>query len=228
MRPTGLGRRRRRAAPLGTPSAPNIGCGGRGQPGRPDLSLIPDGADYLLRGRKNFATGVSTGDASVVSGTVRRADGTLGEHLLVVVRGDDPGCTGAGTGQPRPAPLRQRQRHLPRRADHPGTRGRRARRGPRHPRASLVTPAIQSVFGTSTSASPGRPGHRPGVHPEHLPPWLLSDSTRAAATLTCCQLRRLVSSYARSRRWPTSGDSLARADAAGAGLTWEARGELAS
>ena len=220
----------------GTPSAAEQWLWGDAvNPVDPDLSLIPDSADngtaYLLRGRKNFATGVSTGDASVVSGTVRHPDGTFGEHLLVVVRGDDPGLHRGGDwdnlGQRLSASgsvtfhdVRITPEHVVGAlgADHAT------------PRASLVTPAIQSVFGNLyLGIAQGALATAREYTLSTSRPWLLSDSTRAAADpYVLANYGRLVSSVrAVQALADEAGDSLARADAAGAGLTWEARGELA-
>jgi ABC-type glycerol-3-phosphate transport system substrate-binding protein len=59
-------------------------------PTDPDLVLVRDGSGYRLGGRKTFATGVSVGDASVVSGAVD------GESLLVVVPRDAAGLVPGG------------------------------------------------------------------------------------------------------------------------------------
>jgi len=62
----------------------------------PDLSLTPTGdGGYRLSGRKSFATGVSSGDVSVVSGH----DSGSGRSVLVVV---ERGTAGVQPGGSRP------------------------------------------------------------------------------------------------------------------------------
>src|SRR5882757_2987125 len=216
----------------GTPSVASQWLWGDAvNPVDPDLELVPAGDGYLLRGRKNFATGVSTGDASVVSGTVRREDGTLGEHLLVVVRGDDPGLHRGGDwdnlGQRLSASgsvtfhdVRITPEHVVGvlGADHATAR------------ASLVTPAIQSVFGNLyLGIAQGALATAREYTLGTSRPWLLSDSERAAADpYVLANYGRLVSSVRAVQALADEvGAELARADAAGVSLTWEARGELA-
>jgi alkylation response protein AidB-like acyl-CoA dehydrogenase len=220
----------------GTPSAAEQWLWGDAvNPVDPDLELIPDGGEngtaYLLRGRKNFATGVSTGDASVVSGTVRQPDGTLGEHLLVVVRGDDPGLHRGGDwdnlGQRLSASgsvTFHDVRITPEQVvgalgtDHATAR------------ASLVTPAIQSVFGNLyLGIAQGALATAREYTLGTSRPWLLSDSERAAADpYVLANYGRLVSSVRAVQALADEvGAELARADAAGVSLTWDARGELA-
>ena len=216
----------------GTPSAAEQWLWGDAvNPVDPDLSLVSDGDGYLLRGRKNFATGVSTGDASVVAGTVRHPDGTLGDHLLVVVRGDDPGLHRGGDWD-----------NLGQRLSASGSvtfadvvigpdqvvgalGGDHAT-----PRASLVTPAIQAVFGNLyLGIAQGALATAREYTLGTSRPWLLSDSERAAADpYVLANYGRLVSSVRAVRALADeAGAALAGADAAGEALTWEARGELA-
>ncbi|HEY0575808.1 MAG TPA: acyl-CoA dehydrogenase family protein [Pseudonocardia sp.] len=216
----------------GTPSAAEQWLWGDAvNPVDPDLELVPDGHGYLLRGRKNFATGVSTGDASVVSGTVRHPDGTPGDHLLVVVRGDDPGLHRGGDWD-----------NLGQRLSASGSvTFHDVRITPEHvvgalggdhatASASLVTPAIQSVFGNLyLGIAQGALATAREYTLSTSRPWLLSDSTRAAADpYVLANYGRLVSSVrAVQALADEAAEELARADAAGVSLTWEARGELA-
>lgn len=216
----------------GTPSAAGQWLWGDAvNPVDPDLSLVPDGDGYLLRGRKNFATGVSTGDASVVAGTVRHPDGTVGDHLLVVVRGDDPGLHRGGDwdnlGQRLSASgsvtfvdvvIGPDQVVGALGGDHAS------------PRASLVTPAIQAVFGNLyLGIAQGALATAREYTLGTSRPWLLSDSPSAAADpYVLANYGRLVSSVrAVSALADEVGSELASADAAGEQLTWQARGELA-
>jgi alkylation response protein AidB-like acyl-CoA dehydrogenase len=196
-------------------------------PTDPDLVLVPDGEGYLLRGRKSFATGVSSGDASVVSGTV---EGT-GEPFLVVVRGGAPGVAPGGDWNN----LGQRlsasgsvtftdvaiapEQVLGSLAEHAAT-----------PRSALVTPAIQAVFGAFyLGVAQGALATAREYTRAVSRPWLLSDSPAATADpYVLATYGRLV---AATRAVEALADAVAehldRADAAGDALTWEARGELA-
>jgi alkylation response protein AidB-like acyl-CoA dehydrogenase len=220
----------------GTPSAAEQWLWGDAvNPVDPDLELVPDGGDngaaYLLRGRKNFATGVSTGDASVVAGTVRHPDGTLGEHLLVVVRGDDPGLHRGGDwdnlGQRLSASGSVTFHDVRITPDHVvGALGSDHATA----RASLVTPAIQSVFGNLyLGIAQGALATAREYTLGTSRPWLLSDSERAATDpYVLANYGRLVSSVrAVQALADEAAGELARADAAGVSLTWEERGELA-
>jgi alkylation response protein AidB-like acyl-CoA dehydrogenase len=216
----------------GTPSAAEQWLWGDAvNPVDPDLELVPDGDGYLLRGRKNFATGVSTGDASVVAGSVRHPDGTAGDHLLVVVRGDDPGLHRGGDWD-----------NLGQRLSASGSvtfddvvigpdqvvgalGGDHAT-----PRASLVTPAIQAVFGNLyLGIAEGALATAREYTLGTSRPWLLSDSAHAAADpYVLANYGRLVSSVRAVRALADeAGLALAGADAAGDALSWAERGELA-
>ncbi|HWN36554.1 MAG TPA: acyl-CoA dehydrogenase family protein [Pseudonocardia sp.] len=220
----------------GTPSAAGQWLWGDAvNPVDPDLELVSEGGEngtaYLLRGRKNFATGVSVGDASVVSGTVRHPDGRPGEHLLVVVRGDDPGLHRGGDWD-----------NLGQRLSASGSvTFHDVRIGPEQvvgalgtdratPRAALVTPAIQAVFGNLyLGIAQGALATAREYTLGTSRPWLLSDSERAAADpYVLATYGRLVSSARAVRALADEANTeLAAADAAGAELTWERRGELA-
>ncbi|HWN36667.1 MAG TPA: acyl-CoA dehydrogenase family protein, partial [Pseudonocardia sp.] len=98
------------------------------------------------------------------------------------------------------------------------------------PRAALVTPAIQAVFGNlylgiAQGALTTARDYTLGTSR----PWLLSDSERAAADpYVLATYGRLVSSARAVRALADEANAeLAAADAAGAELTWERRGELA-
>ncbi len=193
----------------------------------PDLQLAPDGAGYRLRGRKNFATGFSTGDASVAAGAV---DGT-GEPLLVVVPGGAAGVVPGGDWDNLGQRLSDSgsvtfddvaiapEQVLGSLAPEAAT-----------PRSSLVTPAIQAVFGNlylgvaqgalAVAAENTRTVSRP---------WTLSDSASAATDpYVLATYGRLVAAVrAMEALADAVGEHLHRADAAGPDLTWDERGELA-
>ncbi|TQM37460.1 acyl-CoA dehydrogenase family protein [Pseudonocardia cypriaca] len=194
-------------------------------PTDPDLELVPDGSGYRLNGRKSFATGVSVGDASVVSGTAE------GEPLLVVVRGDAPGLVRGGDwdnlGQRLSASGSVRFTDVAIGPDQVlGGLGEDAAT----PRSSLVTPAIQAVFGAFyLGVAQGALGTARDYTRTTSRPWILSDSPSAAADpYVLATYGRLV---AATRAVEALADAVAghldRADAAGDALTWEARGELA-
>ncbi len=194
-------------------------------PTDPDLVLVPDGAGYRLIGRKTFATGVSVGDASVVSGAVD------GDSLLVVVRRDAPGVVPGGDwdnlGQRLSASGSITFTDVAIAPEQVlGGIGEAAAT----PRSSLVTPAIQAVFGAiylgiaqgalATARDYTRSASRP---------WLLSDSPSAAADpYVLATYGRLVAvTRAVEALAEDVADHLDRAAAAGDALTWDARGELA-
>jgi len=195
-------------------------------PTDPDLALTRAGDGYRLDGRKSFATGVSSGDASVVSGRVGD-----GEHLLVVVPRDAPGLVPGGDwdnlGQRLSASGSVTFTDVEIGPDQVlGGLG----EGAATPRASLVTPAIQAVFGTfylgiaqgalATAREYTRTTSRP---------WLLSDSPSAAADpyVLATYGRLVAATRAVEALADAVADHLDRADAAGDALTWDARGELA-
>ncbi|WP_028921209.1 acyl-CoA dehydrogenase family protein [Pseudonocardia acaciae] len=197
----------------------------------PDLELVPDGEGYLLRGRKNFSTGVSVGDASVAAGAVRHADGSAGEHLLVAFRGDDPGLVRGGDWDN----LGQRLSASGSVTFHDLVIGPDQVLGPissarATPRSSLVTPAIQAVFGNLyLGIARGALATAREYTLSTSRPWLFSGVERAGADpYVLASYGRLVSSVrAVGALADQVGEHLARADAAGAALTWEERGELA-
>jgi alkylation response protein AidB-like acyl-CoA dehydrogenase len=191
-------------------------------PTDPDLVLVRNGDGYRLNGRKTFATGVSVGDASVVTGAAE------GEHLLVVVTRDARGVVPGGDWD-----------NLGQRLSASGSvTFTDVAIGPDQvlggigltPRSSLVTPAIQAVFGAfylgvaqgalATARDDTRGTSRP---------WLLSESPRATADpyVLATYGRLVAATRAVEALADAVADHLDRADTAGAALTWEARGELA-
>jgi alkylation response protein AidB-like acyl-CoA dehydrogenase len=196
-------------------------------PTDPDLVLVLDGAGYRLNGRKSFATGFSVGDASVVSGAVEGS----GEHLLLVVRRDAAGVVPGGDWD-----------NLGQRLSASGSvTFTDAMIAPDQvlggigqdvatPRSSLVTPAIQAVFGAFYLgiAQGALATARDYTHSTSRP-WLLSDSSSATADpYVLATYGRLVAATRAVEALANEvADHLDRADAAGDALTWEARGELA-
>jgi alkylation response protein AidB-like acyl-CoA dehydrogenase len=194
-------------------------------PTDPDLVLVRDGAGYRLSGRKSFATGVSSGDASVVAGAVD------GEPLLVVVPRDAPGLEPGGDWD-----------NLGQRLSASGSvtftdvaiGPEQVLGGLGHdaatPRSSLVTPAIQAVFGAFyLGVAQGALATARDYTRGTSRPWILSDSPSATADpYVLATYGRLV---AATRAVEALADAVAehldRADAAGDALTWDARGELA-
>ncbi len=194
----------------------------------PDLVLRPDGAGYRLDGTKSFSTGCSSGDVVLAAGTVT----TTGEPLLVALDADADGiafggdwdnlgqrlsASGSVTFQDVAVPADRVVGSLaPERTT---------------PRSTLITPAIQSVFGflylgvaegalaaaadyTRTSGRPWVLGGAASVREE---PYVLAGYGGFAARL------RAVAALAER-----TADHLDAADARGPGLTWAERGELAA
>ena len=194
-------------------------------PTDPDLVLVPDGSGFRLDGRKTFATGVSVGDASVVSGA---ADG---EPLLVVVPRHAAGVAYGGDwdnlGQRLSASDSVEFTDVAITPEQVlGGIGEDAAT----PRSSLVTPAIQAVFGAFyLGVAQGALATARDYTRSTSRPWVLSDSPSAAADpYVLATYGRLV---AATRAVEALVDDVAghldRADAAGHALTWDARGELA-
>jgi alkylation response protein AidB-like acyl-CoA dehydrogenase len=194
-------------------------------PTDPDLALVPDGSGYRLNGRKTFATGVSVGDASVVSGTAE------GEHLLVVVSRDAPGVVPGGDwdnlGQRLSASGSVTFTDVAITPEQVlGGLGEDAAT----PRSSLVTPAIQAVFGAFyLGVAQGALATARDYTRGTSRPWLLSDSPSATADpyVLATYGRLVAATRAVEALADAVADHLDRADAAGDALTWEARGELA-
>jgi alkylation response protein AidB-like acyl-CoA dehydrogenase len=194
-------------------------------PTDPDLVLVPDGDGYRLDGRKTFATGVSVGDASVVSGAVE------GESLLVVVPGDAPGLMPGGDwdnlGQRLSASGSVTFTGVAIAPDQVlGSLG----HDTATPRSSLVTPAIQAVFGAFyLGVAQGALATARDYTRSTSRPWLLSDSPSATADpyVLATYGRLVAATRAVEALADAVADHLDRADTAGGALTWDARGELA-
>ena len=195
----------------------------------PDLQLVPDPAGpaghYLLRGTKNFSTGASVGDVTVVGAVAE----DTGRGLLVVVPRETPGFVKGGDwdnlGQRLSASGSVRFDDVPiapeavlGSAEDSGAFG------------SLVTPAIQAAFGhfylgvtrgaLEAAAEYTRTSSRP---------WLLSDARSAVEDpYVLATYGRLVARLrAAEALGRSAGASLDEAHARGADLTWHERGEVA-
>lgn len=191
----------------------------------PDLQLVRDGQDYLLRGTKNFSTGASVGDVTVVGAVT---DDT-GRGLLVVVPREAPGFVKGGdwdnlgqrlsaSGSVRFDDVRITPDAVLGSAEDSGAFG------------SLVTPAIQAAFGhfylgvtrgaLETAAEYTRTSSRP---------WLLSDVENAVEDpYVLATYGRLVARLRAAEALGRSvGTSLSQAHERGADLTWSERGEVA-
>lgn len=219
---------------LGRPSAERQWLWGDAvNPIDPELRLTPDGdgdngeGGYRLNGTKNFATGASTGDVIVVAAEVT----TTGEQLLVAVLADSPGVSFGGdwdnlgqrlsaSGSATFTEVRVERRHVV------------APLGPDRttPRGSLITPAIQAVFGhlylgiaegalaaaRDYTRSTSRPWALSGIESATEEPYVLATYGELAA--------RLAATGALGDR---VAGRLTGAIARGPALTWEERGELA-
>jgi alkylation response protein AidB-like acyl-CoA dehydrogenase len=193
----------------------------------PELVLTPDGDGYRLSGKKNFATGASVGDVTVVAATVS----TTGEPLLAAVFRDTEGVTFGGDwdniGQRLSASGS---------VTYDGVRiepelviGSLA---PEHStaRGSLITPAIQAVFGHFyLGIAEGALAAAREYTKTVSRPWTLSDSPSAAEDPYVLAaygelVARLTAAGALADR---VGEHLTAADARGDALSWEERGELA-
>ncbi|MFB9378249.1 acyl-CoA dehydrogenase family protein [Kineococcus gynurae] len=193
----------------------------------PDLQLVrvPGSDDYLLRGTKNFSTGASVGDVTVVGAVT---DDTQ-RNLLVVVPRETPGFVKGGdwdnlgqrlsaSGSVRFEDVRITPDAVLGSAEDSGVYG------------SLVTPAIQAAFGhfylgvtrgaLETAADYTRTTTRP---------WLLSDVTDATEDpYILATYGRLVARLRAAEALGRSvGESLSQAHARGCDLTWAERGEVA-
>ncbi|BCB89583.1 acyl-CoA dehydrogenase family protein [Phytohabitans suffuscus] len=196
-------------------------------PIEPELTLTPDGDGYRLDGTKSFSTGASVGDVTVASGTVT----TTGEPLLVAVPRDAEGIDFGGDwdnlGQRLSASGSVTFTGTP--VDGKWTIGSLAPTKVT-PRSSLITPAIQAVFGhfylgiaegaLAAAAEYTRTRSRPwtlgGLASATEEPYVLAAYGAYAARLDAvgAQAERVAA-------------RLAEADACGADLTWDERGELA-
>ena len=194
----------------------------------PDLQLVPDPAvpgDYLLRGRKNFSTGASVGDVTVVGAVAQDS----GRGLLVVVPREAPGFVKGGdwdnlgqrlsaSGSVRFDDVRITPDAVLGSAEDSGAFG------------SLVTPAIQAAFGhfylgvTRGALEAAAEYTRTSTRP-----WLLSDVTSAVEDpYVLATYGRLVARLRAAEALGRNvGASLDAAHARGADLTWHERGEVA-
>lgn len=195
----------------------------------PDLQLVRDpsggNGDYLLRGTKNFSTGASVGDVTVVGAVT---DDT-GEGLLVVVPREAPGFVKGGDwdnlGQRLSASGSVRFDDV--RITPDAVLGSAAESGAF---GSLVTPAIQAAFGhfylgvtrgaLETAAHYTRTTSRP---------WLLSDVADAVEDpYVLATYGRLVARLRAAEALGRSvGTTLSQAHERGPDLTWHERGEVA-
>ncbi len=197
-----------------------------------DLVLTPRGDDpavsgYVLDGTKTFSTGASVADAIIATGTVT----TTGEPLLVAILPQQGGVTfggdwdnlgqrlsasGSATFAAAPVPPEHVVGSLA--AEH--TR----------PVASVITPAIQAVFGNlylgiaegalaaarDYTTSSSRPWALSGIEAATQEPYVLATYGGLAARLDA------VAALA-----DRVGDRIDAAVARGADLSWDERGELA-
>ena len=193
----------------------------------PGLTLVEDGDGYRLSGRKSFATGFSVGDAAVVGA----AEPGTGMPLLVVVErsadGVAPGGDWDNLGQRLSASGSITFTDVAIAPDQMIGSLDPARTTPR---GSLLAPAVQAVFGNMylgiaqgalrTAGDYTRTVSRPylfsGVSSATADPYVLATYGRLAAAL------RAVEALA-----DDVDAHVARADAAGAALTWDERGDLA-
>jgi alkylation response protein AidB-like acyl-CoA dehydrogenase len=193
----------------------------------PALTLVQDGDGYRLSGRKSFATGVSIGDAAVVGA----AEPGTGMPLLVVVErsadGVEPGRDWDNLGQRLSASGSVTFSDV---AVGPDQMIGTLDPARSTPRGSLLTLAIQAVFGDMylgiaqgalrTAGDYTRTVSRPylfsGLESAAADPYVLATYGRLAAAL------RAVEALA-----DDVDAHVARADAAGTALTWDERGDLA-
>ncbi|WP_380157344.1 acyl-CoA dehydrogenase family protein [Kineococcus sp. R86509] len=209
----------------GVPTAENQWLWGDSvNPVDPDLQLVRDGDGYRLRGTKNFSTGASVGDVTVVGGLT-----DTGEDLLVVVPREAEGFVKGGdwdnlgqrlsaSGSVRFDDVRVEPDAVLGSASTSGAFG------------SLVTPAIQAAFGhfylgvtrgaLEAAAEYTRTSSRP---------WLLSDVQKAVEDpYVLATYGRLVARLRAAEALGRSvGDSLSQAHERGGDLTWAERGEVA-
>jgi alkylation response protein AidB-like acyl-CoA dehydrogenase len=193
----------------------------------PELDLTPDGDGYRLNGTKNFSTGASTGDLTVAAATVT----TTGEPLLVAVFRGAEGVSFGGDwdnlGQRLSASGSATFDQV--RIDPDAVLGSLAAEKSTA-RGSLITPAIQAVFGHFyLGISEGALAAAREYTLSTSRPWTLSEVPAASqdpyVLATYGDLvSRVVAAGALADR---VGDHLAAADARGDELTWPERGELA-
>ncbi|MGD9695347.1 MAG: acyl-CoA dehydrogenase family protein [Thermoleophilia bacterium] len=193
----------------------------------PDLALAPHGDGYRLSGRKAFSTGASVGDAIVATGAVS----TTGEPLLVAVLRGQAGIELGGDWDNLGQRLSASGSVAFHDVDVPADRV-LASLAPEAvtPRASLITPAIQAVFGhLYLGVAEGALAAARDYTRERARPWVLG--TAPAATQEPHVLEGYGGLVARVAAVAALADrvaaGLAEADARGAALTWRERGDLA-
>jgi alkylation response protein AidB-like acyl-CoA dehydrogenase len=197
-------------------------------PVEPDLVLTPEaGGGYRLDGTKSFSTGASVADAIVATGAVT----TTGEPLLVAVLPRDGGVTFGGDWD-----------NLGQRLSASGSATFTAAAVPpehvigslaperSRPLASVITPAIQAVFGNLyLGAAEGGLAAAREYTVTTSRPWVLGGAERAVDEPYVLATyggfaARLDAVAALADR---VGDALDAAVTRGDALTWDERGELA-
>ncbi|GAA0303708.1 acyl-CoA dehydrogenase family protein [Kineococcus aurantiacus] len=190
----------------------------------PDLQLRRDGADWVLSGTKNFSTGASVGDVTLVGGVTDE-----GQDLLVVVPREAPGFVKNGdwdnlgqrlsaSGSVRFEDVRVAPDAVLGSASASGAFG------------SLVTPSIQAAFGHFyLGVTRGALEAASEYTRTTSRPWLLSDVERAVEDpYVLATYGRLVARLRAAEALGRSvGESLSQAHERGADLTWAERGEVA-
>jgi len=190
----------------------------------PDLSLRRDGSDWILSGTKNFSTGASVGDVTLVGGLTDQ-----GQDLLVMVPRETPGFVKGGdwdnlgqrlsaSGSVRFDDVRITPDAVLGSASTSGAFG------------SLVTPSIQAAFGHFyLGVTRGALEAASEYTRTTSRPWLLSDVQNAVEDpYVLATYGRLVARLRAAEALGRSvGESLSQAHARGADLTWAERGELA-
>jgi alkylation response protein AidB-like acyl-CoA dehydrogenase len=209
----------------GVPTAENQWLWGDSvNPVDPDLQLVRDGDGYRLRGTKNFSTGASVGDVTVVGGLT-----DTGEDLLVVVPREAEGFVKGGdwdnlgqrlsaSGSVRFDDVRVEPDAVLGSASTSGAFG------------SLVTPAIQAAFGHFyLGVTRGALEAASEYTRTSSRPWLLSDVQKAVEDpYVLATYGRLVARLRAAEALGRSvGESLSQAHERGGDLTWAERGEVA-
>jgi alkylation response protein AidB-like acyl-CoA dehydrogenase len=193
----------------------------------PALTLVEDGGGYRLSGRKSFATGLSVGDVSVVAA----AEPGTGTPLLLVVPREAAGVVPGGDwdnlGQRLSASGSVTFTDVaiaPEQVIGPLDPARVT------PRGSLLTPVVQAAFGNLyLGIAQGALQAACDYTRTVSRPFLLSGVWSAAADpYVLATYGRLVAAVRAAEALADEVDAhVARADAAGADLTWDERGELA-
>ncbi|PRY17186.1 acyl-CoA dehydrogenase family protein [Kineococcus rhizosphaerae] len=209
----------------GVPSVANQWLWGDSvNPVDPDLRLARDGEDWVLSGTKNFSTGASVGDVTLVGGLTDD-----GRDLLVLVPRETPGFVKGGdwdnlgqrlsaSGSVRFDDVRITPDAVLGSASSSGAFG------------SLVTPSIQAAFGHFyLGVTRGALEAASEYTRTTSRPWLLSDVEKAVEDpYVLATYGRLVARLRAAEALGRSvGESLSQAHARGADLTWAERGEVA-